>query len=475
MITVDSLVLIPDLNIGYLAGSSGGGRPVSWAHAVDLPDPWEWVGAGDLVMTTGAGIPEDDLAQAEWLVRLIEAGVSGLIVASPPGGRKISPVMLHKADMRSFPLLKAPYELEFVSLARLVIKNSLTLERQQLDKAKRLFDAYGQSISQDSGVEQRLGAIARSLGWQLELIDDVDGQTIVSSQFKVHSLTESSVAEVPGRLRTRLRIQKPANSVPDTLLTYYVGAIMALELEQQAKALDELRLQGSVALTELLEGVIDFHALAPLLRRRGLNGKMVLACMEPGPEGLYKPSNIHLARLLRDTGILITEEAGRLIALVPEESDIAAGMVRLLGKGTKAGVSACLSAVVDAQEAKRQASLALHNSSGLEAGVFKYSDPAEAGYFPRSVAESRAVVDRILGRLIEHDRTSSSSLLNTLEVFLNSDRSLLRASQQLNIHRQTLVYRLKTIQQITGLHPASTEGTAQFWFALQTAHRSSLL
>jgi len=476
MITVDSLVLIPDLNIEYLAGSSGGGRPVSWAHAVDLPDPWAWAGPGDLVMTTGAGMPQDGVAQAEWLGHLINAGVSGLIVASPPGAQEISRAMLHEADIRGFPLLRAPYELEFVSLARLVIKNALTLERQQLDKAKRLFDAYGESISRDSGVEERLGAIARSVGWQLELVDDVDGQTTYVSKFKVGSLAQSSAMPVPGRLRTSLRIQKPVNAPADTLLTYYVAAIMALELEQQAKVLDELRAQGSSALGELLEGGIEFHVLAPLLRKRNLTGKMVLVCFEPGMEGPYSPANIHLARELRDSCVLITEEAGKLIALVPEDSGVASSMARLLGKGTRAGVSACLSTAVNAQEAKRQAFLALHDSSELGVGLSRYGDDtAESGYFPRSVAESRAVVDRILGRLIEHDRSSRSALLSTLEVFLSSDRSLVRASQILNIHRQTLVYRLNTIQQVTGLHPSSTEGTAQFWFALQTGHRSALL
>lgn len=475
MITVDSLVLIPDLNIEYLAGSSGGGRPVSWAHAVDLPDPWEWVGGGDLVMTTGAGMPREDLAQADWLGRLISAGVSGLIVASPVGAVDISQAMREQADAHQFPLLRAPYELEFVSLARLVIKNTLTLERQQLDKAKRLFDAYGESISRGSGVEQRLGAIARSVSWELEVVDDIDGQTMFASQFKAGNLTQSSVIAVPSRLRSSLRIQKPVNAAQDSLLTYYVTAVMALELEQQAKLLDELRGQGCSALLELLEGAVDFHALTPFLKKRNLGEKLVLVCLEPGCDGSYSLADVHLARDLRDTRVLLMEEAGRLIALVPGDSSIPATMARLLGKGTKAGVSACLSKTVGAQEAKRQAYLALQEAIESNSEVFNYGEGKEnTGIFPQSVAESRAIVDRILGRLIEHDRDGRGDLLKTLEVFLSSDRSLVRASKLLNIHRQTLVYRLNTIHQVTGIQPSSTEGTTHFWFALQAGRRAAL-
>ena len=476
MLTVDSLVLLTDLNIHYVAGATGGGRPVTWAHAVDLPDPWEWVGAGDLVMTTGAGMPVDESAQAEWLRRLIESGASGLVVASPPGAVDISQAMRQEAEVSSFPLLSAPFELEFVSLARLIIKNSLAIERQQLDKAKRLFDAYGESISRDFGVEQRLRAIARSVGWELELVDDVDGETMFASPFKVASLTESSVMAIPGRFRMSLRIQKPFNAAQDALLTYYVAAIMALELEQQAKQLDDLREQGSVVLKELLEGIVEISALAPLLKKRSLGEQMVLICVQPDSTGPYTSSDIHLARALRETKVLLTEAGGKLIALVPDESEVPEAMTRLLGNGTKTGVSSRLSAAVGAQEALRQAHLALQDACESAVATCRYGeDNTESGLFPRNVAESRAIVDRVLGRLVEHDRASRSDLMKTLETFLGADRSIVRASQILSIHRQTLVYRLNTIQQITGLHPSSTEGTTQFWFALQTGRRAGLL
>jgi len=57
--TVDGLVAVPSLGLTYLAGSRGGFRPVTWAHACDLPDPWHWFKVGDLVMTTGGGCRPD--------------------------------------------------------------------------------------------------------------------------------------------------------------------------------------------------------------------------------------------------------------------------------------------------------------------------------------------------------------------------------------------------------------------------------
>ena len=51
MITVDGLVAVPSLGLTYLAGARGGIRPVTWAHACDLPDPWRWFKPGDMVMS----------------------------------------------------------------------------------------------------------------------------------------------------------------------------------------------------------------------------------------------------------------------------------------------------------------------------------------------------------------------------------------------------------------------------------------
>ncbi len=49
-----------------------------------------------------------------------------------------------------------------------------------------------------------------------------------------------------------------------------------------------------------------------------------------------------------------------------------------------------------------------------------------------------------------------------------------RSADELTVHRQTLVYRLKKVQQLTGLHPSSAEGTALVWLAFTGALRAGL-
>lgn len=477
MITVDNLIRIPDLGIEYLGGVEGGGRPVSWAHAVDLPDPWHWVEAGDLVMTTGVGMPvaED---QAAWLLRLIETGVSGLIIAPHPKAPEVDVSMMRVADDHQFPLLKAPFELEFVALARVIIKNSLDIEHERLEKAKRIFDAYGDALGRKSDRLGRLEAIARGVGWGLALVDDATGDVLEESGGR--KSTEASDAEeatqsVPGRLRISLRITTEKNTIPDPLLMHYVLGITALELEQYAKSLDEKRHDGETVLRSLLKGALELRAITPVLEQRGMIGEVVLLSIRSGSKGSYDESTIHLSPALRDPEILLLQEDDQLFALAPDDDALFESISFLLGDAD-IGVSLPVSGVVGMTEAKRQAYLALQDSLEANTGVSRYGSPNdEQAYFPRSITESRALIRQILGPIIEHDRKSRGDLMETLETFLTADRSFVRAARELNIHRQSLVYRLNAVERLTKLHPNSTEGTARFWYAIQVGKRAGLL
>ncbi|WP_201343602.1 PucR family transcriptional regulator ligand-binding domain-containing protein, partial [Pseudomonas putida] len=54
---VRDLIAHTELRSRLLSGAEGLDREVRWAHVCELPDPTEWLGEGDVLMTTGLGIP----------------------------------------------------------------------------------------------------------------------------------------------------------------------------------------------------------------------------------------------------------------------------------------------------------------------------------------------------------------------------------------------------------------------------------
>jgi carbohydrate diacid regulator len=67
--------------------------------------------------------------------------------------------------------------------------------------------------------------------------------------------------------------------------------------------------------------------------------------------------------------------------------------------------------------------------------------------------------DMLLGRL-------NKELLNTLETFLQKDLNVADAARALFVHRNTLIYRLDRIRELTDCDPRSFEESVNLFWAL---------
>ncbi|WP_271596062.1 PucR family transcriptional regulator ligand-binding domain-containing protein [Bradyrhizobium sp. CCBAU 25360] len=261
MITVNGLVAIDALGLTFRAGAAGGHRLVTWAHACDLTDPWRWVAAGDLVMTTGVGIPEDADKQVDWLNRLADINVSALVVAARADAPKIQHKMLAAAEARKFPVIEASFELEFVKLARRVIR---------VEASRQLFQSYTSALREATDFESRLASLGRREGWHVEIKDLASGRTIVSSGEPPANGGRQEIADIPGRGRAALMVRhRKEHKIIDPLLVHYLAGLVVVELEQQAIERDHRRSEGEVLLRDFLKGVVDFAAARAVLEWRG--------------------------------------------------------------------------------------------------------------------------------------------------------------------------------------------------------------
>ena len=77
-LTIRELIRIPNLRTRLYAGRSGESREVRWAGVCELPDPTEWLGEGDLLMTIGLAVPRGAKAQTQWIELLAGSGLSGV-------------------------------------------------------------------------------------------------------------------------------------------------------------------------------------------------------------------------------------------------------------------------------------------------------------------------------------------------------------------------------------------------------------
>ena len=272
---------------------------------------------------------------------------------------------------------------------------------------------------------------------------------------------------IPGRARVALTIRRPDPQGDDIFLIRALVGLLGVELERMMIERDHQRRDGESLLRDLIGGELEQGGVQKLLHRRSLDGTLVALAIEPVGGSDWSAADIHHAPELLDFSPLILRD-DLLLMVLPDREPLLRAVVSRLGPGSRAGVSGPITIAGGIPESIRQARLAhaLARETGQQLQRYDTAEPALT-LGPRTVAEARAVVARYLGPLIDYDRSSTLSLLQTLEVFLRNDGSWKATAADLGIHRQTLVYRLRLIEQLTGLKPTSSSGTARFWMALQ--------
>ncbi len=85
----------------------------------------------------------------------------------------------------------------------------------------------------------------------------------------------------------------------------------------------------------------------------------------------------------------------------------------------------------------------------------------------RDVADLRDFARDVLGDLLEHERTHGSDYLATLTVYFNENNSPQRSARRLHTHPNTVAYRVRRIEEITGLSLSSYSDRLMLQVALE--------
>ena len=179
-ITVDELVAIPYLGTRLHAGAGGGGRKISWAHSCEVPNPWNWLDEGDLLMTNGYAIAADHDAQVAFVTELANAGISGLAIGEQQHAPPITPEMTACADELCLPVLFTAYEVPFIAVARAVADANQREEQARLLQTVRLYDRVRESAIEGGDSHGLLDRLGRDLNARLYVVDRELGKGILA-------------------------------------------------------------------------------------------------------------------------------------------------------------------------------------------------------------------------------------------------------------------------------------------------------
>jgi PucR family transcriptional regulator, purine catabolism regulatory protein len=454
---------------------------------------------GDLLMTTGMGIPADPLKQRRFVERLADAGLSGIAVGDRMNAPEISDEMRAAADERALPLLFTAYEVPFSALARAVADANRSEEHARVLETLRLYETARHASVGAQGAEL-LRRLQSAVGCRLHVVDHLRGIELMAgadapAPAVIRTLAEAAACRaepMPAALRLEadgapfLAVAVPASRpatmvvsadgepIADLGLLRHVAGMLALEIERELVERERHRAAGAELLAGLVDGRLTGEAAAHLLGERGLGDepRVIAACRLADDHHL---GDLHVR--LEDRGIahLPLRRAPWQLLLLPDDDAAITGLRAEVSDRAAIGLSGPLGRLTRAADAVREAAWAARAAAGADAGIGRYGDRAPSLFLPRGLSEAGEAVEQVLGPLLRYDAAHDAELVRSLRVFLEHNRSWKDAASALHIHKQTLVYRLRRVEELTGRRLSETGAVADLWLALKAAEWSGEL
>jgi purine catabolism regulator len=493
-LTVRELTEIPFLRTRIFAGAGGADRTISWAHSVEMPRPWDWLEAGDLLMTVGLGIPVEPQDQVTFVETLAAVGVSGIAIGENMHAPPLTQEMLDAADRRNLPLLFTAFEVPFIQISRTVAASSQGPEHLRLVKTVRIYDSVRAATIRSSSPAELLRDLGDEINCTLSVCTNdraavvFEGADSPRADVRAAFLEESARrgGVVPGILRlsvddaTALVVPVPArraasliavprgSDVPPYAILQHVATVAALELERLMAAREEQRRLGAETLAHILDGRLAPLSAVTQLHSHGLTDGPLVMLVATRASDTDAGGWLHHALAERRIPHMLLRRNKILHCLLSAGAGDTAleEVIELLsGDDIQIGISETFSGTDALPDAVREARWALARAGAEGQRCCRYGEQSQiAG--PRSINEARAMVDRAVGPVLQYDAEHGTELIRSLTVFLRCNRSWQQAAAELYVHKQTLVYRMRRVEELLGRKLNDTATIAELWPAI---------
>ncbi|MEO3783262.1 PucR family transcriptional regulator ligand-binding domain-containing protein [Actinocorallia sp. B10E7] len=502
------LLDIGELGLRLLSGEHALDRPIRWVYLTELVETGRYLSGNELVLTGLIGPQLRECPEA-LVEELVDAGATalgvGLSVQDEVPGR------VREACARSgLPLVEVPRELSFGTISEVVTRR-LTAERAAglatvLGRHRRLIS----SVAEGSGLRRVFELTRAELGRACWVVSPT-GRVITGPgrdlpepvRLAAEYLTAGRLPHVVngvngadgagGGSYTLLPVNtRAAHRVAGWFLVCE-GALVDVPEESRESAyelaaltaLERARLEeGHRVERRLLNALLDPAVAEPAevaarMRACGLDPErrfVAVACEFGGAD-----DGVAVLRELMPEAAAVTALEGEAVTVVPDadpdlverlRASVALLETALVRERLTVGVSAPAAgpsllrgAVEEARHTRRLASARRTGRAHVVTSDEIHSHALLLATVPDGVR--RSFRDRLLAPLQVYDTEHHSDLVRTLTAFLDNSGSWNRCAGQLHLHVNTLRYRIRRIEELTGRDLSTLEDRVDFFLALR--------
>ncbi|MDN3294189.1 PucR family transcriptional regulator [Streptomyces ficellus] len=510
-LTLASLVQHSALKLTVRAGEDRLDTPVRWAHVSELADPVPYMEGGELLLVTAMKLDaENREAMRRYVKRLAGAGVVGLGFAVGVNYDDIPQALVDAAREEGLPLLEVPRRTPFLAISKAV---SAALAADQYRAVTAGFEVQ-RELTRAALAEGPDAVVARLAahvdGWAA--LYDASGAVLAAAPEwaarraarltpDVERLRERSApaSAVVGGTEDRVELQSLGTGrrvrgalavgtgaplgTAERYAVHSAIALLTLTTERSRSLQAAEQRLGAAVLRMMLAGQPDHaRAVAGDLYGGLLDAPFRLLIAEPAP-GERDPAAEAPLPALAESLETAAARAGEAVLAVPEGEE---RLVVLAGDGG-AVVAACgayaekeaeetevvigLSAPtgpIAAAAAYKQAEQALSVARRRGRAMVEHEELAAGSVLPLLADDAvRAFADGMLRALYEHDATGRGDLVASLRAWLSRHGQWDAAAADLGVHRHTLRYRMRRVEEILGRSLDDPDARMELWLALK--------
>jgi PucR family transcriptional regulator, purine catabolism regulatory protein len=499
-------------------------REIRWVHVSELSDIGTLLHGGELILTTGVGLPTQGSGLVRYIDDLAEAGVAGLVIELGRRFRSVPRPVVSRAEARGLPVIQLRREIRFVDVTLAVHSLIIESQTERLRRAAAIHETFT-TLSVEGADPQQIIDEARRITEGDIVLENLSHQVVAHSSPRP---AEELLADWGARSRgaaftgddlrdgdeeTWLEtfVQARGNRWGRLILLGAGGdlemARTVLERCAQTLALNRLvqredytlahHAQSSIfsdirggAFSSTSEVYSRARALGIDLGGRDLVGMTVLVESASLPvdtlnrERMRRAHAERISNVLADAGVPslvgpLVEDRINLVLALEHGADVDEWLLGLAGSihraftaATSARVTIGVGSVVQRMHEVRRSLLeagqAADGATGSDRLFNRLTDVRVRGLTQllREDLRLQTFVERELGDLIRHDQVNGTNLIAVLAAYLSVGGNKSHAAREAHLSRPAFYDRIRRIESITGAVLESAESRTSLHLAI---------
>ncbi len=463
-------------------------RPVVGVHCTEIPNPSRWLDPGWVMLTNGMRLGGEEAEQRRLVAELDEAGLTALGFGLEMIHDEIPAGIVDEARRRGFPLFEVPFPTAFSTVSAFAAGSMLSRDFYVLRRIASMRDHLMDSLDAEQPDRELVGRLAKMLdstvvlyrpdgrvemaagpgeaskdtapAWSRGVWEQVCERQPGLQSFEHDDLkVVSAPVDADGRPRFWIVVATRQTYTFEYLTRPMVEAAVRLQAvvatAKRITSAEERAQQTQLIEQVAVAGLAEAEGLSRRAAALGLDFSCPALAFQVGGREAGEEADLRAVaaeverRFARaHLPLLLAERGERLLCMAQIGVADLDRLVEGLGAAVVVGVGRPAGSILELGCSAADAALAVEQLRGQSGGSVLHFEDLELTTWLMTHPETTAVAAKVQQTLSELKR--KPQLFETLCCYLSLDLDVIAAAKALNLHPNSLRYRLTKIEEILG-------------------------